>query len=64
MAQTQEKITYTATPEQVERMHASFDAALEEARGMLGRTYPMIINGEERTADRTFAATSPIDRCR
>ena len=62
MSQTQEKITYTATPEQIERMHASFDAALEEANGMLGRTYPMIINGEERTATKTFAATSPTDR--
>lgn len=62
MSQTQEKITYTATPEQVERMHASFDAALDEAQGLLGKTYPMIINGKERTAAKTFAATSPVDR--
>ena len=62
MAQVTEKITYTATPEQVERMHTAFDEALVEARTMLGRTYPMIINGKERTAPQTFAATSPIDR--
>jgi 1-pyrroline-5-carboxylate dehydrogenase len=62
MAQTAEKITYTATAEQVERMHASFDDALAQAREMLGRTYPMIINGEERTGNKTFAATSPVDR--
>jgi 1-pyrroline-5-carboxylate dehydrogenase len=62
MVQAAEKITYTATAEQVEQMHAAFDQALAEAEGMLGKTYPMIINGEERTAASTFAATSPIDR--
>src|SRR5687768_3154724 len=62
MVQTAEKITYTATAEQVEQMHAAFDQALAEAEGMLGKTYPMIINGEERAAASTFAATSPIDR--
>jgi len=62
MAQTVEKITYTATAEQVEQMHAAFDDALIEARELLGKTYPMIINGEERTGGKTFTATSPIDR--
>ena len=62
MAQTVEKITYTATAEQVEQMHAAFDEALIEARELLGKTYPMIINGEERTGGKTFTATSPIDR--
>lgn len=61
MAQTTEKITYTATAEQVERMHSAFDAALQEAESLLGKTYPMIINGDERSADKTFAAVSPID---
>jgi 1-pyrroline-5-carboxylate dehydrogenase len=62
MAQAAEKITYTATAEQVERMHAAFDEALVEARSMMGKTYPMIINGEERTSAKTFDATSPTDR--
>src|SRR5688572_26078474 len=62
MAQMVEKITYTATAEQVERMHAAFDEALAEAKPMLGKSYPMIINGEERTARKTFDATSPTDR--
>jgi 1-pyrroline-5-carboxylate dehydrogenase len=62
MAQTVEKITYTATAEQLERMHSAFDGALTEARGLLGKTYPMIINGEERTGTKTFDATSPTDR--
>ena len=62
MTQTAEKITYTATAEQVERMHSAFDEALVEANAQLGGSYPMIINGVERTAARTFDATSPIDR--
>lgn len=62
MTVTTEKITYTATPEQIERMHAAFDEALIAVESELGRTYPMIINGEERTASETFEVRSPIDR--
>src|SRR4051812_17719903 len=62
MAQVVEKITYTATPEQIERMHTSFDTALEEAKALTGKTYPMIINGQERTSTTLFNVTSPIDR--
>jgi 1-pyrroline-5-carboxylate dehydrogenase len=57
-----DKITYTATPEQVESMHAAFDRALEEVRGELGQTYPLLIDGEERAGDDTFEVRSPIDR--
>ena len=62
MAQATEKITYTATPEQIERMHASFDDALELAKTKLGQTFPMIINGESVSAPKTFAPSSPVDR--
>ena len=57
-----EKITYTATAEQIKRMHAAFDEALDDAQGQLGRDYPMIIGGRERTAGATFEVRSPIDR--
>jgi 1-pyrroline-5-carboxylate dehydrogenase len=56
-----QKITYTATAEQIERMHAAFDQALDDINGELGQTYPMIIDGQERTTDRTFDVKSPID---
>ena len=56
-----EKITYTATPEQVESMHAAFDRELKAWRGELGRTYPMLIYGEERAGEKTFVVHSPID---
>ncbi len=62
MTATTEKITYTATPEQIEKMHAAFDDALVAVESELGRAYPMIINGEERTASETFEVRSPIDR--
>ena len=61
MSQTVEKITYTATPDQIERMHSAFDAALDEVRAGLGADYPMLINGAERTAKKWFDVKSPID---
>jgi 1-pyrroline-5-carboxylate dehydrogenase len=56
-----EKITYTATPEQVAAMHEAFDRSLAELRGLLGKTYPLIINGEERAGVETFEVRSPAD---
>jgi 1-pyrroline-5-carboxylate dehydrogenase len=62
MTATSEKITYTATAEQIDKMHAAFDEALSAVEQALGQTYPMIIGGEERTAAETFEVRSPIDR--
>jgi 1-pyrroline-5-carboxylate dehydrogenase len=59
---TTEKITYTATPEQIERMHAEFDRALGTIDDDLSKTYPMVIDGADRTGASTFDVTSPIDR--
>ncbi len=56
-----EKITYTATAEQIERMHSAFDAALAEVQAGWGKQHPMIINGEDRTAAEQFEVRSPID---
>ena len=56
------KITYSTLSGDNEELQSAFEAALERARGELGRTYPMIIGGEERTGDETFDDRSPIDR--
>ncbi len=56
-----DKITYTSTPEQVESMHNAFDIALEDLRGELGQTYPLLIGGEERAGADTFEVRSPAD---
>ncbi|MGI8998799.1 MAG: aldehyde dehydrogenase family protein [Candidatus Limnocylindria bacterium] len=55
------KITYATLSADNEELQTSFDAAVERARADLGRTYPMLIGGEERTTDETFEDRSPID---
>jgi 1-pyrroline-5-carboxylate dehydrogenase len=64
MATTQPrmKITYATLSADNEELQSSFDAAVEQVRGELGRSYPMLIGGEERTTDATFEDRSPIDR--
>jgi len=62
MAVTVDKITYTATAEQIERMHSAFDEALARVPAELGKTYPMVINGVERTGAGTFEVRAPADR--
>jgi 1-pyrroline-5-carboxylate dehydrogenase len=59
---TAAKITYTATPEQIEEMHHAFDAALADARGEVGGTYPMLIDGAERVGADLFEVRAPADR--
>jgi 1-pyrroline-5-carboxylate dehydrogenase len=56
------KITYATLSADNEELQSAFDAALERARSDLGRTYPMLIGGEERLRDETFEDRSPIDR--
>lgn len=56
------KITYSTLSADNEDLQASFDEALEQVRAELGRTYPMLIGGEERHSDDTFEDRSPIDR--
>ncbi|HEX7196361.1 MAG TPA: aldehyde dehydrogenase family protein [Candidatus Limnocylindria bacterium] len=55
------KITYATLSADNEELQSSFDAAVERARADLGRTYPMLIGGEERGAADTFDDRSPID---
>ena len=55
------KITYATLSADNEELQASFDKAVERARADLGRSYPMIIGDEERTAAETFEDRSPID---
>ncbi len=62
MSAPAQKITYTATPEQIEAMHGEFDEALEAIKADYGATYPMIINGEEITGRETFDVRPPADR--
>jgi 1-pyrroline-5-carboxylate dehydrogenase len=56
------KITYATLSADNEELQTAFDAAVGEARGELGRDYPMFIGGAERTGDAWFEDRSPIDR--
>jgi 1-pyrroline-5-carboxylate dehydrogenase len=56
------KITYSTLSADSEELQSAFDTALERARATLGRTYPMLIGGEERVGGETFEDRSPIDR--
>jgi 1-pyrroline-5-carboxylate dehydrogenase len=55
------KITYSTLSADNEELQSSFDAALEKVRGELGRSYPMLIGGEERRGEQEFEDRSPID---
>lgn len=61
MATAEPKITYTSTPEEIEAMQSRFDEALEEVAQEYGTTYPQIINGEDRTSNKTFDVVAPAD---
>ena len=61
MVATAPKITYTATAEQMEQMHQAFDIALDDVQSDLGRSYPMLIDGQERTGRPTFEVRAPAD---
>ncbi|HSM38225.1 MAG TPA: aldehyde dehydrogenase family protein, partial [Candidatus Limnocylindrales bacterium] len=56
------KITYATLSADNEELQSAFDAAVERVRGELGRTYPMLIGGDERAAAEVFEDRSPIDR--
>jgi 1-pyrroline-5-carboxylate dehydrogenase len=61
MTDVVQKITYTATPDQIEAMHERFDEALDRFRETYGTTYPIVIDGEERTGRELFDVTAPAD---
>jgi 1-pyrroline-5-carboxylate dehydrogenase len=60
MSQATQRITY-ATMSADPNLHVEFDAAIARVKGTLGRTYPMLINGESVTASEQFDDRSPID---
>lgn len=62
MTQVDPKITYTSTPEEIEAMHGKFDEALSAVESTFGTTYPMIINGQDRTSDHLMDVVAPAHR--
>ena len=60
MSQATQRITY-ATMSADPNLHVEFDAAIARVKETLGRTYPLVIGGEEVTAADQFDDRSPID---
>lgn len=56
------KITYTSANVDWDEFHRRFDEALERVRAVLGRDYPLYVNGEALRSDAPpLVDTSPID---
>jgi len=45
------RITYATMSADNEELQAAYDAAAERAKAELGKTYPVVVNGEERWRD-------------
>lgn len=59
MTSVEPKITYMSTPAEIEAMHGTFDAALEEVEKGFGQDLPMIINGKDRAGSNRFDVVAP-----
>jgi 1-pyrroline-5-carboxylate dehydrogenase len=55
------KVTYSTLASPDPLLHQYFDEAVAEAKAGFGKTYPLFINGKERTAEKTFEKRSPVD---
>lgn len=55
------KITYATLAAPSEEVHLRYETAVEKVRGAFGKTVPMVIGGQPRYAEHTFADRSPIN---
>lgn len=55
------KVTYSTLASPDPLLHQYFDEAVAEAKAGFGKTFPLYINGEERTTAKTFEKRSPVD---
>ena len=55
------KITYATMSADNDQLHADFDAAVERVRQQVDHTFPLLINGTERTSDAVFPVYNPAD---
>ena len=55
------KITYTTMSVDDTELHAAFDKAIERVNKLKGKSFPLLINGEEVQADETFPVYNPAD---
>ncbi len=56
------KLTYATMFDPPAELHTQFEDALKELQANLGQEYGMLINGEERKAEKTFKSTNPAQK--
>jgi len=55
------RVTYATMSADNEELHKGYDEGIEQAKAELGRTIPVVVNGEERPGGGTYELRSPID---
>ncbi|MGZ5129232.1 MAG: aldehyde dehydrogenase family protein [Actinomycetota bacterium] len=55
------RVTYATMTADNEELHKGYDEGIEQAKAELGKTIPVVVNGEEREGEGTYELRSPID---
>jgi 1-pyrroline-5-carboxylate dehydrogenase len=55
------KVTYSTLASPDPKLDELYDQAVEQAKTIMGKTYPLYINDEERFVDETFEKVSPVN---
>src|ERR1700693_3617845 len=55
------RVTYAAMSPDNEELHKGYDEGIEQAKAELGKTIPVVVNGQERAGEGTYELESPID---
>ncbi len=55
------RVTYATMSADNEELHKHYDEGIEPSKAELGKTIPVVVNGEERPGEGTYELESPID---
>ncbi|MDP9330032.1 MAG: aldehyde dehydrogenase family protein [Actinomycetota bacterium] len=55
------RVTYATMSADNEELHKGYDEGIELAKAELGKTIPVVVNGQERPGEGTYELRSPID---
>lgn len=55
------RVTYATMSADNEELHKLYDEGIEQARAELGKTIPVVVNGEERPGEGPYELESPTD---
>jgi 1-pyrroline-5-carboxylate dehydrogenase len=55
------RVTYATMSADNEELHKGYDEGIGQAKAELGKTIPVVVNGQERAGEGTYELESPID---